>query len=148
MLKQHSVLSTYFMSLHYPCLTSEFFYWRLNKTSEIDLVLVLVIKFLCPSRPCLILPHLPHDRLAKSRIKKPPPKRRSSKKYLSARERRAMGLNRLPREGLSCADLLPLHDLWKGYMADLVDFDKVKNSKGGDEQLQVGGGLSGNGNPR
>ena len=49
-----------------------------------------------------------------------------------------MGLNRLPREGLSCADLRPLHDLWKGYMAELVDFDKVKNSKGADEQLQVG----------
>ena len=43
-----------------------------------------------------------------------------------------MGLNRLPREGISYDDMRPLHELWKGYITDLVDFDRKF-----DEQLQV-----------
>ena len=74
----------------------------------------------------------PLCRLAKSKIKKPQPKRRTSKKYLTARERRSLGLNRLPREGISYDDMRPLHALWKGYITDLVDFDRTL-----DEQLQV-----------
>ena len=73
-------------------------------------------------------------RLAKSKIKKPQPKRRASKKYLTARERRSLGLNRLPREGISYDEMRPLHALWKGYITDLVDFDRVKPN---DDQLQV-----------
>ena len=46
-----------------------------------------------------------------------------------------MGLNRLPKEGISYDDMRPLHELWKGYITDLVDFDKVKPKV--DEQLQV-----------
>jgi len=78
---------------------------------------------------------LQRTRLAKAKIKKPQPKRRSSKKYLTARERRSMGLNRLPKEGISYDDMRPLHELWKGYITDLVDFDKVKPKV--DEQLQM-----------
>jgi len=75
---------------------------------------------------------LQKTRLAKSKIKKPQPKRRTSKKYLTARERRSLGLNRLPREGISYDDMRPLHALWKGYITDLVDFDRKL-----DEQLQM-----------
>ena len=37
-----------------------------------------------------------------------------------------MGLSLLPREGISYKDMRPLHELWKEYITDLVDFDKVK----------------------
>lgn len=46
---------------------------------------------------------------------------RKSKKALSAGERRSLGLYRLPKKGLLYSSFLPLHSLWSGYMAELLD---------------------------
>ena len=66
----------------------------------------------------------------KQKIKKPQPVRQGKKnkaaKPLTARERRDLGLDRLPRTGgLKYADLKPLHELWKGYMAEKVDLSRT-----------------------
>jgi len=46
---------------------------------------------------------------------------RKSKKQLSARERRSLGLFRLPRRGLAYSSFLALHRLWVAYMEELLD---------------------------
>ena len=54
---------------------------------------------------------------------------RKSKQYLTAKERRALGLYRLPKKGLEYTSFLPLHSLWKGYMEELLDVSNLE--KGG-----------------
>jgi ribonuclease P protein subunit POP4 len=53
---------------------------------------------------------------------------RKSKKQLTAKERRALGLFRLPRRGLSYPSFLPLHRLWTDYMAELLDLPGLEAS--------------------
>jgi ribonuclease P protein subunit POP4 len=49
------------------------------------------------------------------------PARRKAGKYLTARERRDLGLFRLPRKGMRYADMTELHTLWLGYMRELLN---------------------------
>jgi ribonuclease P protein subunit POP4 len=79
--------------------------------------------------------HLHKRKLTNRKIKKAQPTKKRSKKgkYITAREKRDLGLARLPRKnGLKYADMKPLHELWKGYMKDLVDLNKASG-----EQLQM-----------
>ena len=64
----------------------------------------------------------------KSKQKKQKPVRKS-KQYLTAKERRALGLYRLPKKGLKYSSFLPLHSLWTGYMDELLDLANLE--KGG-----------------
>jgi len=64
----------------------------------------------------------------KSKQKKQKPVRKS-KQYLTAKERRALGLYRLPKKGLKYSSFLPLNSLWNGYMKELLDIDTLE--KGG-----------------
>jgi len=64
----------------------------------------------------------------KSKHKKQKPIRKS-KQYLTAKERRALGLYRLPKKGLKYETFLPLNSLWNGYMEELLDLANLE--KGG-----------------
>jgi len=64
----------------------------------------------------------------KSKQKKQKPVRKS-KQYLTAKERRTLGLYRLPKKGLKYSSFLPLHSLWTGYMEELLDLANLE--KGG-----------------
>lgn len=61
------------------------------------------------------------------KIKKPQPKRKG--KYLTAHERRILGLNRLPKVGgLKYADFSDLNNMWEDYMRDILGWtSKCKN---------------------
>ena len=47
-------------------------------------------------------------------------KKRRKGQYLSARERRSLGLNQVPKRGLNFSDFHPMHDLWLEYMRKVV----------------------------
>jgi len=47
-------------------------------------------------------------------------KKRRKGQYLSARERRSLGLNQVPKRGLNFSDFHPMHDLWLEYMRRVV----------------------------
>jgi len=51
---------------------------------------------------------------------------RKSKKQLTAKERRNLGLFRLPKRGLQYSSFLPLHNLWTGYMKELLDLEGLE----------------------
>jgi len=53
---------------------------------------------------------------------------RKSKKQLTAKERRNLGLFRLPKKGLQYSSFLPLHNLWTGYMKELLDLEGLETS--------------------
>ena len=53
---------------------------------------------------------------------------RVSKKFLTARERRELGLYRLPKVGLRYAQFLGLHELWNTYMQQLLDLPRLEAS--------------------
>jgi len=53
---------------------------------------------------------------------------RKSKKQLTAKERRNLGLFRLPKRGLQYSSFLPLHNLWAGYMKELLDLEGLETS--------------------
>jgi len=75
------------------------------------------------------------------------PKRKVN--LLSAKERRRLGLNRLPKRGLNFEDFHSMHDLWLEYMRKVVGNAAQKGDPGdrvedestvrtlGDEQLQM-----------
>jgi len=56
------------------------------------------------------------------------PQVRKSKKQLTAKERRNLGLFRLPKRGLQYSSFLPLHNLWAGYMNELLDLEGLEAS--------------------
>ena len=60
----------------------------------------------------------------KVRIKTP----RISKKFLTARERRTLGLYRLPKRGLRFAQFTELVVLWESYMRELLGLDQLEAS--------------------
>jgi len=66
--------------------------------------------------------------LAAQKPKKAKPQVRKSKKQLTAKERRNLGLFRLPKRGLQYSSFLPLHDLWTGYMKELLDLEGLEAS--------------------
>jgi len=49
-------------------------------------------------------------------------------KALSARQKRAMGIFKIPKEGLSYAVVQPMHDMWLNYMGDLLQ-EEIKRKK-------------------
>jgi len=53
---------------------------------------------------------------------------RKSKKQLTAKERRSLGLFRLPKRGLLYSSFLPLHDLWTQYMTELLDLPGLEST--------------------
>ena len=56
-------------------------------------------------------------------------KKRPNKKSLTAREKRDLGLYKLPKKGsLKYEDMKPLNTLWKNYLENLVDFSKADES--------------------
>jgi len=59
---------------------------------------------------------------------KGPQQVRKSKKQLTAKERRNLGLFRLPKKGLQYSSYLPLHNLWTGYMKELLDLEGLEAS--------------------
>jgi len=61
---------------------------------------------------------------SKLSVRKPP---RKLRKGLSSKERRDLGLYRLPKKGLSYDSFLPLHSLWQGYMKELIDFASLES---------------------
>jgi len=66
--------------------------------------------------------------LAAQRPKKGKNQVRKSKKQLTAKERRNLGLFRLPKRGLQYSSFLPLHNLWSGYMKELLDLEGLETS--------------------
>ena len=66
--------------------------------------------------------------LAAQRPKKGKSQVRKSKKQLTAKERRNLGLFRLPKRGLQYSSFLPLHNLWSGYMKELLDLEGLETS--------------------
>jgi len=67
--------------------------------------------------------------LAAQKTKKKQKPVRKSKQYLTAKERRSLGLYRLLKKGLKYSSFLPLNSLWNGYMKELLDIDTLE--KGG-----------------
>jgi len=63
----------------------------------------------------------------KSKNKKYKPIRKS-KKALSAKERRTLGLYRLPKKGLLYSSFIPLHSLWTGYMDELLALSGLEST--------------------
>jgi hypothetical protein len=60
----------------------------------------------------------------KVRVKTP----RISKKFLTARERRTLGLYRLPKRGLRFAQFTELEGLWESYMREMLGLDQLETS--------------------
>jgi len=52
--------------------------------------------------------------------------RRKSRKSLTAKEKRALGLYRLPKKGLQYSKFVSLHSLWSGYMQELLDIEPLE----------------------
>jgi len=71
----------------------------------------------------LVLEAQRSKQLSAAKAKKKP---RVSKKMLTAREKRDLGLHRLPKKGLNYQQFKDLHELWKGYMQELLELDKLK----------------------
>lgn len=51
---------------------------------------------------------------------------RKCKKFLTSKERRELGLYRLPKKGLKYETYVELNHLWLGYIRELVDFAKYR----------------------
>nr|CAD7199860.1 unnamed protein product [Timema douglasi] len=55
-------------------------------------------------------------------------KPRDRKTYLSRKERKSLGLNKIEKKGLLFRDFLPLHQLWKEYMRSHLDTETLEAS--------------------
>ena len=51
---------------------------------------------------------------------------RKSNKPLTAKEKRALGLYRLPKKGLKYSSFVSLNSLWLGYMEELLDMEALE----------------------
>ena len=65
----------------------------------------------------------------KPKVGKNKKQNRKSKKPLTAKEKRALGLYRLPKRGLKYSSFVSLNSLWLGYMEELLDLESLE--KGG-----------------
>lgn len=70
----------------------------------------------------------------RKKIKTPQPVKRVNGSVLNAGERRELGLYHLPRKGLKFEDFSAMHDLWLGYMEELIDWSRFQS---GDESFQI-----------
>lgn len=69
------------------------------------------------------------------KIKKAPPRKSST--YLTARERRDLGLSLLPKTGMKYRSFDGLHVLWQGYIRELLDLNNGRTLRTDDEQVQM-----------
>lgn len=58
----------------------------------------------------------------RKKVRKPRP----SKKKLTAREKRDLGLYRLPKKGLAFANFTEMAEMWRNYMRKLLDLEGLK----------------------
>ena len=59
-------------------------------------------------------------------VKAPKKDAKKAGKCLTSREKRQLGLDRLPKKGgVTYEDILPLNKLWKEYIESIVDWDKL-----------------------
>ncbi|XP_063227544.1 uncharacterized protein LOC134533803 isoform X2 [Bacillus rossius redtenbacheri] len=65
--------------------------------------------------------------LLKKHKKKIQGKTRQRKTYLSRKERKELGLNKLDYKNLKFRDFHSLHQLWKKYMRNYLNLDNLKN---------------------
>ena len=65
------------------------------------------------------------------------PVRRRQGKLLTARERRGLGLHKVPKKGLKYDDLLKINELWLKYISELVDWSKWKPGEGDGYQVRL-----------
>ena len=63
----------------------------------------------------------------KKKIKQPQPTRKG--KYLTAREKKDLGLSKLDKDGLRFETFKKLHYLWLDYMREIIDFGKIETSE-------------------
>lgn len=63
--------------------------------------------------------------------------RRKKDKYLSARERRQVGLDKLPKVGLQYSSFLALHNLWLGYIKEVLKLNHNNKPLILDDQVQL-----------
>ena len=52
---------------------------------------------------------------------------RKSKKPLTAKEKRSLGLYRLPKKGLKYSSFEALNSMWNGYMKELLDLESLES---------------------
>jgi len=52
---------------------------------------------------------------------------RNSKKPLTAKEKRSLGLYRLPKKGLKYSSFESINSMWNGYMKELLDLDALES---------------------
>ncbi|XP_023326524.1 ribonuclease P protein subunit p29 isoform X2 [Eurytemora carolleeae] len=64
------------------------------------------------------------QKLRRAQTRKP----RISKKMLTSKEKRDLGLNRLPKVGLNYQQFQALNDLWRTYIIELLELDSLKKS--------------------
>ncbi len=67
----------------------------------------------------------PLDKQKNKKLKQAQPKRKG--KYLTARERRDLNLAKIPRQGLKYEDFKELHNLWKGYIREVLGLDQIRD---------------------
>ena len=71
--------------------------------------------------------NIPLSKQLKKKIKQPQPTRKG--KYLTAREKRDLGLSKLDKDGLKFETFKKLHYLWLDYMREIIDFGKIEGSE-------------------
>lgn len=78
---------------------------------------------------------------AKKKSKETKKKQRKKKtKTLTRKEKKAMGFYDIPKNGVKYLDVLPMNDIWEGYMSELLELDKQVpecNSKGWEQFTQT-----------
>ena len=72
---------------------------------------------------------LPIQKDKKKELKQPQPRKKA--KYLTSRERRDLGLYKLPRKSkdLKYKDMKPLHKLWQGYVSEVLGLDHSREEE-------------------
>jgi len=71
--------------------------------------------------------NVPLSKQLKKKIKQPQPTRKG--KYLTAREKKDLGLSKLDKDGLRFETFKKLHYLWLDYMREIIDFGKIETSE-------------------
>ena len=74
---------------------------------------------------------VPLSKQLKKKIKQPQPTRKG--KYLTAREKKDLGLSKLDKDGLRFETFKKLHYLWLDYMREIIDFAKIEATKTTDD---------------
>ena len=78
--------------------------------------------------------NLPLATQQKRKITQPQPRKKN--KYLTAREKRDLKLSKLDRNGLKYEHFKKLHFLWRDYMNEIIDFEKLEKSENFDPKSE------------